>query len=126
MKFLFLILLCYSAESFAYCGSNWNNDAKLMQEIKSSRKLTAIDKRMIYAAVTAQNSLRHLAQEEALAEFFQPGADGEIQFYSSFGSRYAVIRYWPGGNQYGVTIEVFPRSFKITGLIQDGDIHCLF
>jgi hypothetical protein len=126
MRF-FLFLLCFlTSNAFAYCGPNWRDDAQLVQSLRAHDRITTKDKRMIHAAVTQQVSLVSISEDEAVEMFFREYADGEILFYSSMGSRFAVLRYWPGGNLYGAIVEVSSRNFMLTGFIQDGEIYCLF
>jgi hypothetical protein len=125
MKLVLLLFIFSINQVYAYCGANWTHEAVLLQVINQENRLSSKDKRMIHAAVSWQNSLQAIDEPAALEEFFQPYAGGEIQFYSSRGSRYAILSYWPGGNRYGAIVEV-ARNFTVTGHIQDGEVHCLF
>lgn len=91
-----------------------------------------LENTMIYQTVTGQEWQRDLSMEQALGEFadyneYEPGPGsmaGEILYYKIKDSRFALVHYWPGENEYGAFFELKSGSATMIAEINDGDITC--
>jgi hypothetical protein len=50
---------------------------------------------------------------------------GEIEYLTAENTKFALVHYWPGENEYGAFIEIKNnKSIKVMASITDGFIEC--
>lgn len=131
-----MIALLFATNAFAFepCShqDTWGffedlkaNSQKASAISKNPKKFRFVEKQMIHLTVTLQDWLNGSSKAEALEIFTEGSSDGEIQYFDFNGRRIALVRYWPGDNEYGAFFEMKNSAFQLLAEIRDSDIVCL-
>ncbi len=136
MKTFLLIVLLFTTNAFAFEPCSYPDTWSFFEDLKAQsktatiisknpKKFRFIEKQMIHLTVTLQDWLSGSSKAEALEMFTEGSSDGEIQYFDFNGRRIALVRYWPGDNEFGAFFEMKNSAFQLLAEIRDSDIVCL-
>ncbi len=134
--FLFLIsgLVSLNALAFNICDYEYTStvsdaiEAKKIIKTKTVSEhsaFTNLEKKMILMALKTDSLNSDIDEEEALRLFNDDVDAGEIEYLTADNTKFALVHYWPGENEYGAFIEIKNnKSIKVMATITDGFIEC--
>ncbi len=134
--FLFSVTCLLSFNSFAFNICDYEDTATVSDAIEAKKIIKTktvsehsafsnVEKKMILMALKTDSLNAEIDEEEALRLFNDDVDAGEIEYLTAENTKFALVHYWPGENEYGAFIEIKNnKSIKVIAAITDGFIEC--
>ncbi|HXH31128.1 MAG TPA: hypothetical protein VNJ01_09985 [Bacteriovoracaceae bacterium] len=144
MKFLILFAFFLTAEAMAFdvCKFQDTNEfqgaveAKKIQKIaeaKNHKAFNPFEKKLIHQTITSDTYFKNATVAQALRVFgdyyensTEEGSNsGSISYYRAGAKVIVLVHYWPGDNEVGAFLEVFPNGkTRVLATISDQWMTC--